>query len=166
MSVSRANATKTVLKREQKLRDFAMSLPDATEDFPWEHIAIKVRRRVFVFLSADERGLGVSLKIPALKDEALLLPFTEPTGYGLGKSGWVSARFGPKEEPPFGLLRAWIAESYRTIAPKKLVALLAAGGVNGGVNGGAARATTSARKPASHEAKRGSVAGRTRRKKA
>ena len=128
MTLVRDKATKAVVKREQKLRDFAMTLPEATEDFPWEHIAIKIRKKVFVFLSADERGLGLSVKIPALRDEALLLPFTEPTGYGLGKSGWVSARFGPKEDPPFGLLCRWIEESYRTIAPKKLVALLEEGG--------------------------------------
>ena len=26
--------------------------------------------------------------------------FAEPTGYGLGKSGWVTARFGVDEKPP------------------------------------------------------------------
>lgn len=153
MTVSRANAAKAVLKREKALRDFAMTLPDATEDFPWDHIAIKVRRKVFVFLSADERGLGVSVKIPGSKDEALLLPFTEPTGYGLGKSGWVSARFGPQEEPPFGLLRAWITESYRTIAPKKLAARL---------DEASGRAAPT-REPASRGAK--PVAARTTRRK-
>ena len=33
---------------------------------------------------------------------ALLLPFATPTGYGLGKSGWVSARFAPSDDPPLG----------------------------------------------------------------
>jgi len=57
-----------------------------------------------------------------------MLPFTEPTGYGLGKSGWVSARFTGPHRPPVALLKAWIDESYRAQAPKKLVASLPATG--------------------------------------
>jgi predicted DNA-binding protein (MmcQ/YjbR family) len=51
---------------------------------------------------------------------ALDLPFADPTAYGLGKSGWVTARFERPSDVPLQLLRAWIAESYRAIAPKKL----------------------------------------------
>ena len=54
---------------------------------------------------------------------ALLLPFAEPTGYGLGKSGWVSARF-EGTSPPLPVLCRWIDESYRAIAPKTLVKAL------------------------------------------
>ena len=39
-------------------------------------------------------------------------------GYGLGDSGWVSVKFGPGL--PFDMLRDWIDESYRAVAPKKL----------------------------------------------
>ena len=59
-----------------------------------------------------------------LHEFALDLPFTAPTGYGLGKSGWVTATFGPKDKPPLDYLRHWIAESYRAVAPKKLLKLL------------------------------------------
>lgn len=55
---------------------------------------------------------------------ALTLPFVSPTGYGLGKSGWVTATFGPKQTPPLDMLQDWIDESYRAQAPKKLVAAL------------------------------------------
>ncbi|MET0554157.1 MAG: MmcQ/YjbR family DNA-binding protein, partial [Vicinamibacteria bacterium] len=41
--------------------------------------------------------------------------------YGLGKAGWVSARFGPKDRPPVDVLCKWIDESYRAVAPVKLV---------------------------------------------
>ena len=53
-----------------------------------------------------------------------MLPFVEPTAYGLGKSGWVSAKFPPNRKPPVEMLKAWIDESYRAQAPKKLVASL------------------------------------------
>ena len=55
---------------------------------------------------------------------ALLLPFATPTGYGLGKSGWVSAHFVASDDPPLALLREWIDESYRAVAPKTMVAKL------------------------------------------
>lgn len=56
---------------------------------------------------------------------ALMLPFAEPTGYGLGKSGWVTATFNAGEKaPPVALLKQWLDESYRAIAPKKLVKAL------------------------------------------
>jgi len=67
---------------------------------------------------------GMSTKLPKSAAAALTLPFTSPTPYGLGKSGWVSARFSAKEEPPVELLKVWIEESYRAIAPKKVLALL------------------------------------------
>ena len=53
-----------------------------------------------------------------------MLPFARPTGYGLGKSGWVTADFSEGRAPPVDLLKQWIDESYRSQAPKKLVAQL------------------------------------------
>jgi hypothetical protein len=72
-----------------------------------------------------------------------MLPFASPTGYGLGKSGWVSAEFSDGQTPPKELLKEWIDESYRAQAPKKLVATLA----------GSARAE----KPVKSRAKRASA---------
>ena len=61
------------------------------------------------------------------RDAVLTLPFAEPTGYGLGKAGWVSVRVDPKRSPPLQVLTAWILESYYAVAPKKSAeALLAA----------------------------------------
>jgi hypothetical protein len=73
--------------------------------------------------------MGLSLKLPASGQEALDLPFTKPTGYGLGKSGWVSATFQPGDALPVEILKAWIVESYCAIAPKKLSAELEASGL-------------------------------------
>lgn len=114
----------------QRLRRFALALPQATEDFPWGERVAKVKGKVFVFLGADPvpgSGMGFSVKLPVSGEEALDLPFTEPTGYGLGKSGWVTARFEPKDEPPVEILEGWIVESYRAVAPKKLLTELESG---------------------------------------
>ena len=105
------------------LRKFALSLPEATEDFPWGERVAKAKGRVFVFLGTDPvagSGMGLSVKLPASKEDALDLPFAKPTGYGLGKSGWITATFGPHDRPPVEILKDWILESYRAVAPRKL----------------------------------------------
>jgi predicted DNA-binding protein (MmcQ/YjbR family) len=109
------------------LREYALSFPGATEDFPWGERVAKVNGKVFVFLGADPvtgGPIGFSVKLPASGPDALDLPFTKPTGYGLGKSGWVSATFETKDDPPLEILKGWIRESYCAVAPKKLVAEL------------------------------------------
>lgn len=111
----------------RSLREFALALPGATEDFPWGERVAKVNGKVFVFLGLDPipgGEMGFSVKLPASAEEALELPFTAPTGYGLGKSGWVTAKFGEKGAPPIEILEGWILESYRAIAPRKLAAEL------------------------------------------
>ncbi len=108
-------------RQADALRELALAFPEAHEDHPWGHSAFKVKQKTFVFVSADERGLGVSLKLVASHAEALALPFTEPTGYGLGKHGWVSASFGPADEVPLEQIEQWITESYRAVAPKTIL---------------------------------------------
>lgn len=99
-----------------------MAKPEATEHFPWGERAIKVKGKVFLFMYADASTFGLSCKLPVTNNLALMLPFAEPTGYGLGKAGWVSARFAPDEAPPIELLQEWIDESYRAVAPALLAA--------------------------------------------
>jgi predicted DNA-binding protein (MmcQ/YjbR family) len=109
------------------LRAFALAYPGAREEFPWGERVVKVGKKVFVFMGmaeGQEKEFGLSVKLPASGPMALLLPFAQPTGYGLGKAGWASARFAPSDDPPLALLREWIDESYRAVAPKRVVAKL------------------------------------------
>jgi predicted DNA-binding protein (MmcQ/YjbR family) len=108
-----------------QLREAAMAYPEATEDFPWGRAAWKVRKKAFFFAGKHGEHMNVSMKLPESSVMALSLPFAEPTGYGLGKSGWVSARIEAGTDSPVALLLEWMDESYRTIAPKKLSKLLA-----------------------------------------
>ena len=134
-------------KHQMTLRDFAMGYPGAHEDFPWGERVIKVKGKVFVFLGGKDDDLSLSVKLPSSGLIALGLPFTSPTAYGLAKSGWVSARFGPKDKPPVEVLRAWIDESYRAVAPARLVAELGAG-PPAGASGKSAASAKSKRAPA------------------
>ena len=108
----------------QRLRAHGLALPEAVEEHPWGHCALKVRRKTFVFLNLDPERLSLSTKLPVSRDFALMLDFTQPTGYGLGRSGWITSAFGPGHAIDFELVERWIEESYRSIAPKKLAALL------------------------------------------
>ena len=132
MAKRKAKTTKTKTKAKKSkangldgLREFALALPGAREDHPWGESVAKVGKKVFVFFGKpDSEGCGFSVKLPESGEDALELPFCEPTGYGLGKSGWVSVRMPPKPAKDFpaqGVLLGWIEESYRAVAPKKLV---------------------------------------------
>ena len=109
---------------EERLRTLAMGYPEVREDFPWGHSAFKVRGKAFVFLAAEGDWLKLSVKLPQSHPFALDQPFTEPTGYGLGRAGWVSATFAAGDEIPMDVLTAWVDESFRAIAPKTLLASL------------------------------------------
>jgi predicted DNA-binding protein (MmcQ/YjbR family) len=109
---------------ELALRETGLGYPEVTEDFPWGHRTLKVKGKAFIFLALSSEGLSMSMKLPHSNGAALMLPFAQPTGYGLGKSGWVTATFGPRDTPPVEMLRKWLDESYRAVAPKKLVAQL------------------------------------------
>ena len=106
------------------VREHALAYPEAWEDFPWGESVVKVRKKVFVFLGHPDDpnvAFGLSVKLPESKDAALTLPYTEPTGYGLGKAGWVSATFTKGMQPELDLLLEWVDESYRAVAPKTLI---------------------------------------------
>lgn len=104
------------------LRKRALGYPGAYEEFPWGERVIKVNKKIFLFLHGDMQTLRVTTKLPWSYGAALLAPFAKPTGYNLGKSGWVTASFKQGEHPPYDILQSWIDESYRAIAPKKLIA--------------------------------------------
>jgi len=121
-----AAATSALRKAEDALRRRGLAYPEAYEEFPWGHSALKVKGKAFAFLAFEKGVFSVSVKLPESSSGALLLPFAEPTGYGLGRSGWVTASFRPGESVPVPILSAWLDESYRAIAPKKLLAQMQA----------------------------------------
>lgn len=104
------------------LRAFGLGLPEAVEDFPWGHTAIKVKGKTFAWLAKEEARLSMTVKLPVSRDFALVFDFAEPAGYGLGRSGWITCRLAADEPADLDLFRRWIAESYRAVAPKKLAA--------------------------------------------
>jgi predicted DNA-binding protein (MmcQ/YjbR family) len=120
MGTAGTNPHPSLKKPAAALRTAALALPEAWEDFPWGDQAFKVGKKVFAFMHANQERLAMSIKLPHSADVALNLPFAEPTGYGLGKAGWVSVRFPVGEPVPVPFLVELLHESYRAVAPKKL----------------------------------------------
>ena len=61
---------------------------------------LAVKDKTFAYLSIEGQPFGISCKLPRSSAGALMLPFVKPAGYGLGKSGWVSASFPPGNRCP------------------------------------------------------------------
>jgi predicted DNA-binding protein (MmcQ/YjbR family) len=106
---------------ESALRKYALSRPQATEDFPWGERAIKVRGKAFLFMRATASELSFSVKLPTSSFQALVLPFVKPTEYGLGRHGWVTVTVVTNTAALREQFTVWIDESYRAVAPKSLV---------------------------------------------
>ena len=107
---------------KKKLLKAALAYPEAWKDHPWGETVVKVGKKVFVFFGLSGSELHMTCKLPHSFDAALsTFSFAEATGYGLGASGWVTATFAGREPVPFPLLLDWLDESYRAVAPAKLV---------------------------------------------
>ena len=109
-------------KIAQSIRKRAMTYPEVTEDHPWGESAFKVKGKTFVFMNESDDKVSFSVKLPQSRDFALDLPGSEPTHYGLGARGWVTLR--PTAKTKLDVLYSLIDESYRAIAPKRVVAQL------------------------------------------
>lgn len=114
-----AKKTDAVVKR---LLEFGLALPGAHTKSPWPgHNDLAVNDKTFAYLSTPGEPFSIGCKLPSSSHVALMLPFVTPTAYGLGKSGWVTAQWPAKQPIDEEMCRAWILESYRAQAPKKLV---------------------------------------------
>jgi predicted DNA-binding protein (MmcQ/YjbR family) len=110
----------TALMRE--LRAFGLTYPGAHSKSPWPgHDDLAVNDKTFAYLSADGEPFSVGCKLRYTGEVALDLPYAQPMGYGLGKSGWVSFKPVADELPTLDQLKDWVDESYRAQAPRRLV---------------------------------------------
>jgi predicted DNA-binding protein (MmcQ/YjbR family) len=85
----------------------------------------RVNGKNFVFAHPEAKSIGV--KLP--KEEAAALvatdPQVEPSGYGLGRHGWVSVTIPPRtSQTRWREIEEWVRTSYTQIAPKRLARLV------------------------------------------
>ena len=104
------------------IRAHGLAFPGAHSKRPWPgHDDLAVNDKTFAYLSAAGEPFSVSCKLPYTHEVALDLSFAKPTGYGLGRSGWVTFEPAPGEMPALATFLDWIDESYRAQAPRRLV---------------------------------------------
>jgi predicted DNA-binding protein (MmcQ/YjbR family) len=104
-------------KHLASLREFALSLPEAWEDFPFGHPVMKIGKKPFVYLGVNREGAAtMAVKLPHSKKQAMKLKSGTPTAYGLGRGGWITIAMRQGDTPKEGVLRAWIQESYREMS--------------------------------------------------
>ena len=103
------------------MRDRATSYPQTEEAHPWGELAVKVKGKTFLFMRLSDAELSFSVKLARTGVQALAMPFAKPTEYGLGKHGWVTVRIAKTSKALSSQCLAWIDESYRAVAPKKVV---------------------------------------------
>lgn len=107
-----------------RLREIALSLPEATEKPFGGHTAPSFRVRDKLFLMTSEDGTYMTFKAGPGVQEALVSE--EPGRFFVpayvGGRGWVGVHLNVDHD--WDELAELIEDSYRLIAPKKLVALL------------------------------------------
>lgn len=104
------------------LEALALSFPETWVDTPWGDRVVKVRTKICLFSSASgSESPVVTVKLPDSRDHALSLPGAKPTGYGLGKHGWVTIPLAGLSPEDTEVLLDFVEESYRAVAPKTLV---------------------------------------------
>ena len=108
----------TLKAAKARLLKYALAKPDATLEHPWGENVAKVRGKVFVFFGLETSDGVMGVKLTNALLYAKSLPYVEPMGYGLGKSGWVSVNT-PKGAVPVAMFEEWIDESYANVAPKR-----------------------------------------------
>jgi predicted DNA-binding protein (MmcQ/YjbR family) len=87
----------------------------------------RVRGKNFVFTDQGAHGLSVKLS----KEEAEAVVATDsrakPTGYGLGRHGWVSVEVGDAaDDARWQQVEEWVRISYALVAPKSLAKIVLA----------------------------------------
>jgi predicted DNA-binding protein (MmcQ/YjbR family) len=111
-----------------KLEEIVARLPEAArvdiEAWGGEP-TFRVRGKNFVFSSAE--ASSITVKLPAEEAVAVVASdsHAEPTGYGLGRHGWVSITVPKRASASrWREIEEWVRTSYILVAPKKLARLV------------------------------------------
>jgi len=112
----------------ERLEQIAARLPEAVrvDIEAWDgEPTFRVNGKNFIFTNPE--ATSISAKLP--KEEAAAVVASdaqvEPTGYGLGRHGWISVTLtGRIREDRWAEIEEWIRTSYTLVAPKRLARLV------------------------------------------
>jgi predicted DNA-binding protein (MmcQ/YjbR family) len=111
-------------KNMAKLEEIVARLPEAVrvdiEAWGGEP-TFRVNGKNFVFSNPGATSLSVKLGREEAEAVVATDPEAAPTGYGLGRSGWVTVSVGPRaSKARWREVEEWVRTSYTLVAPKKL----------------------------------------------
>ena len=113
--------------RLQRVREFCLALPEASEKETWGDPTWRVRNKIFVVQKGNFDGGRPSLWLKVDDGGQAVLVESKPTRFFVppyvGHKGWVGI-YMDRGRIPWGLLEQLIADSYRLIAPKRLAQLV------------------------------------------
>ena len=103
----------------EQLHEYALSLPDVTESFPFDEttLVMKAGGKMFLLVSLDAEPLQFNVKcdperaIELREEYACILP-----GYHMNKKHWISVY--PGEEITVSLLNSLIEDSWNLVVNK------------------------------------------------
>ena len=106
------------------LRELCLAYPEAVEAEAFGSPTFQVRSKNFAMVHKPDHRVAVWCKAPPGAQEAWIA--TDPDRYYkppyLGPTGWVAAWISPECDPDWEAIAEMIDESYRLVAPKRLVA--------------------------------------------
>ena len=108
----------------ERLEAFVARLPEAVrvdiEAWGGEP-TFRVRGKNFVFSSNDATRISVKLSPEEAAAVVATEPDATPTGYGLGRHGWVSVAISEDaDDDRWTEVEEWVRTSYTRVAPKRL----------------------------------------------
>jgi predicted DNA-binding protein (MmcQ/YjbR family) len=108
----------------ERLREICLALPEATERETWEAPTFRILDKIFAMPRSRDGHPSVWCKAASGVQQTLI--GSDPTHYFfppyVGPKGWIGIRLDG--DLPWEDIADHIHESYRLIAPKRLVALL------------------------------------------
>jgi predicted DNA-binding protein (MmcQ/YjbR family) len=105
----------------EELRDWCLSMPGATEDFPFVPgvSVFKVGGKMFALSALGDEPLTVSVKCDPVLGESLRNSYTSIVpGYHLNKRHWVTVTVN--EDAGDRMVRDLVQDSYDLVRPKRL----------------------------------------------
>ena len=113
--------------RKDTVRRLALSLPEATEQESWGTPTFRVRKKIFAMFGEGQRECWVK----SIHDEQRALSQMDPETFFVppyvGPSGWVGVWLDGRVD--WDELAGLVQDSYRLVAPKRLVRSLDATGL-------------------------------------
>jgi len=108
----------------ERLEQIAARLPEAerVDIEAWGgEPTFRVRGKNFVFASPDASSISVKLPLDEATAVVAMDPAASPTGYGLGRHGWVTVDLaGRLGAARWREVEEWVETSYTLVAPRRL----------------------------------------------